>query len=91
MTNYEKLKLMNIEEMSEWLDQYGQFDGSLWMNWFDEQYCKNCDSVMCHYENSNHEFHCAWCELHDKCKFFQELDDVPDNKEIIKMWLENGE
>ena len=91
MTNFEKFKSMNIEELSEWFDQYGQFDDSPWGNWFNERYCENCESIMCHYEDSKYEFPCSWCELHNKCKFFQELDDVPDNKDIIKMWLKNGE
>jgi ATP-dependent helicase/DNAse subunit B len=34
------------------------------------------------------EIECTYCELENKCRFFQELDDVPDNKEMIKMWLE---
>lgn len=39
------------------------------------------------------ESECAYCELADesgvkRCRFFPELDDIPDNKEIIKMWLE---
>jgi hypothetical protein len=30
----------------------------------------------------------AWCEFHEKCKFFPNLEEIPDDKEIIKMWLE---
>ena len=38
------------------------------------------------------DIECAFCELADetgvkRCRFFPELDDVPDNLEIIKMWL----
>jgi hypothetical protein len=38
------------------------------------------------------EIECAYCELADesgvkRCRFFPELDDVPGNKVIIKMWL----
>ena len=37
---------------------------------------------------------CAYCELADesgikRCRFFPELDDVPDNRGMIKMWLES--
>ena len=88
MINFEKFRTMNIEELSEWLDENGQFDNSPWMSWWDSQYCKNCELIMCHYEDSEYEFPCAWCELNNRCKFFQELDDVPDNRAIIKMWLE---
>ena len=35
---------------------------------------------------------CAFCELEDengikRCRFFPDKDKVPDNKEMIKMWL----
>ena len=35
---------------------------------------------------------CAFCELADesgkkRCRFFQDLDDIPDNKKVIEMWL----
>ena len=33
----------------------------------------------------------AWCELNGKCKFFKDMDDIPDVKQIIKMWLESDE
>ena len=94
MTNYKKIQSMNIKELSEWLDQYGQFDNSPWINWWDSTYCSKCpsetgyipDNQGEHVWNVPCEF--SWCELHDKCKFFQELDDVPNTKNIIKMWLE---
>ena len=90
ITWFEKIKLMDIEEFSEWLDENGQFDGSPWSAWWDKTYCKNCESIMCRYEGSEREFPCAWCEINDnKCKFFPDMDDVPDSKEIIKMWLES--
>lgn len=89
MTRFEQIKLMNIDELSKWLDAYGQFDGSPWMDWFDGLYCQNCPSIICHYENGYGEFPCCWCEINDKCKFFPEMDEMPNNKEIIKMWLES--
>lgn len=89
MAQFEKLQSMDIEELAEWLDKYGQFDGSPWMKWFDELYCKNCESIMCHYLDNEYEFPCSWCEINDKCRFFPEMDEAPDNKEIIKMWLES--
>ena len=38
------------------------------------------------------DLECAYCELADdsgikRCRFFPELDDVPDNKKTIEMWL----
>lgn len=89
MTNFEKLKEMPINIFAEWLDEYLAFDDVPHMQWFDRKYCRNCPSIMCHYENSERELPCSWCEIHGKCKFFQEMDEVPENKEIIKMWLES--
>ena len=89
MTNYEYITHMSVDEMAEWLDKYGMFDSSPWMSWFDHKYCNNCETIMCHHIDSEYEFPCSWCELEGKCKFFPDLDEVPDNKMIIMMWLES--
>lgn len=89
MNNFEKLKSMSVEDLAKWLDKNGQFDTAPWIIWFDKNYCKNCESIMCHYEDSTHEFPVAWCELEHKCKFFPEMDETPNSKEVIKMWLES--
>lgn len=86
---FDKFKSMNIDELAEWLDKYGMFDNSPWMSWFDQKYCKNCEDIMCKYEDSEREFPCSYCELNGNCKFFPDLDEVPDNKMSIKMWLES--
>ena len=88
-TIFGKFKSMNIDELAEWLDEYGQFDSSPWMSWFDQKYCKNCEDIMCKYEDGEREFPCSYCELNGNCKFFPDLDEAPDNKRIIKMWLES--
>ena len=31
---------------------------------------------------------CVYCEVYGNCRFLQEMDDLPDSKETIKMWLE---
>lgn len=93
--NFDKIKSMNIDELSEWLDMYGQIDNSPWIKWWNETYCKSCPSEIGYVVDDtgrnqwNIPYECTWCELHGKCKFFQELKDLPDNKEIIEMWLEN--
>ena len=99
MTNYKNLKTMNIDKLAEWLDEYGQFDGSPWSEWFDTNYCKKCKPIKCSYKdaekigleplNANYETDCSYCELYNKCKFFKQLDDIPANKDIIKMWLKS--
>lgn len=45
------------------------------------------------YEWYGNETECAYCELADesgakRCRFFPSLDDIPDNRDVIKMWLE---
>lgn len=102
MTNLEKVKSMSIDELTDWLDKYGQFDHSPWSEWFAKKYCDNCESIKVAYTDVKEKlgldtfydksFECAFCELADecgvkKCRFFPDLDDIPDNKEVIKMWL----
>lgn len=89
MNNWTKLKNMSVEDLAKWLDENGQFDTAPWTIWFDQKYCSNCESIICHYEDSTHEFSCAWCELNDGCKFLPEVKGMPNNLEIIKMWLES--
>ena len=91
MYNYEKLKSMSIEDLSEWLDKYVSYDDSPWCDWFDQKYCKNCEEIMCKSPDDCREFPCAYCEIYYNCRFFQDKEDVPDSKEIIKMWLESNE
>ena len=88
MNNFAKLKLMDIDNLAEWLDQNVAFDGAPYMFWFDQKYCKNCDSIVCKYEDGTREFDCSYCEINDKCRFFPELKKAPDSLEIVKMWLE---
>lgn len=99
MINFERLQLMSIDELAEWLDKNGMFDNSPWSEWFSKKYCENCESIKCKYADAEEklsitpfsysgEIECAYCELENKCRFFQELDDIPDNKKVIKMWLE---
>ena len=82
MRIYDTLTSKDIDGLAEWLDKYGMFDQSPWLTWWDNNYCKKCDGV----EYKGQDW--AWCELNGKCKFFQDLKDIPDNKQIIKMWLE---
>lgn len=90
MIRFDNFKSMTLDQLAEWLGKYGQFDNSPWMSWFDEKYCSNCEAIMCRYKDSELEFPCSWCELNDNnCKFFPDMDHAPNNKDIIKMWLES--
>lgn len=96
MTNFDKIKNMTFEQFAGWLDEHGMIDNTPWMNWFDENYCDKCESIIVKAGDAkevlgikpfyNEEYECAYCEVHDHCRFFP--DKYPSNKDIIKMWLE---
>jgi hypothetical protein len=91
---------MDLDQLTEWLDKNGMFDNSPWLNSFTEKYCSKCESIKCKYADAEEklgfylyarcsgEVECVYCELYNRCRFFENLEDVPDNKEMIKMWLE---
>ena len=83
MTIFEKMKTSNIDDIVEWLDEYASFGNSPWDEWFIEHHCDKCESI----EKDGMDF--AWCEVHGNCTFFTEMKDSPDNKQVIKMWLES--
>lgn len=89
MNNFEKLQSMSVEDLAKWLDQNGMWDHSPWSQWFDSTYCKRCESVEAYVPDWDRECDFAWCELEHKCRYFTDLEDVPDCKEIIKMRLES--
>ena len=86
MTVFEKIKSNNIDELAEWIDEHFYFDSAPYWAWWDEHYCKKCVAEF-HADDNDSKF--AWCELNGKCKFFKEMDSIPGNKDIIKMWLES--
>ena len=90
-SNVEMLKAMSVEQLAEWLDDNGMWDNSPWSKYFDEKYCQQCESVKAMMEGyfGNRECEFAYCELENKCRYFENHKDVPDCKEIIKMWLES--
>ena len=88
MNNFEYLKSLTIDELTDWLDKYGQFEGAPWSDWFDETYCKKCEPINCTIsEFSNRKIKCSYCELEDKCRFFPDYEHAPGLKEILKLWL----
>jgi hypothetical protein len=99
MNNFERLKSMSVEELAEWLDKNGSFDDSPWLNAFNEKYCAKCGSIECNYADAKEKLgitpfyddtiECAYCEIYNKCRYFEDMNDVPDNREMIKMWLES--
>ena len=84
MTVFESFKANNIDELAEWLDKYIVcIDEAPWTLWWDKNYCKKCAAEVVNFDEY------GYCELHDKCRFFQDMYDVPDNKCVIKLWLES--
>lgn len=99
MTKFESIKSKNIDEFAEWLDKYGAYDDSAWDKWFNANYCQKCEAITMPCDEYacidgwSHSYYygdieCAYCEIHKKCRYFEDMDEVPNNKEIIKMWLE---
>ena len=99
MTRFEEFKNMDIEAFTEWICKYGELDGSPWMTWWDENYCSKCESIECCYADAKAKLgfepfyessvECAYCELEHKCRFFQEMNEIPSCKDIVNMWLKS--
>lgn len=95
MTVFENIHSKNIDELVEWLDKNGAYDDPPWLKWYDRNYCRKCEPVVCSYVNdcygnyysNEHEF--AWCELRGNCRYFIDMKRVPDRKQTIKLWLES--
>ena len=98
MNNFEKLKAMSVEDLAAWLDKNGIIDNSPWLEDFNNKYCANCESIMCKYEDikgsigfqpyfSERGIECAYCEIYKKCRYFEDMDEVPDGKEMVRLWL----
>lgn len=81
MTKFEDFKNMNIDELAEWLNQYG--NEQFFDTWFAEKYCENCDRVVS--DSDTHDY--AYCELNDDCQMCPGHDVTKNNTYIIKMWL----
>ena len=80
MTRFENFKNMNIDELAEWFDRYGDIN-DICDAWFAETYCRNCD----HITEENNDY--AYCELNDDCKMYPNHDIIKNNIYVIKMWL----
>lgn len=89
MTVFENIKSKNIDELVEWMDKYCVFDCSPYMRWWDDNYCSKCMPEVVDDPDVGGFLESSWCELHDKCKYFQDKEDIPTIKETIKMWLES--
>ena len=85
----DEFKSKTIDEFIDWLDEYCVFENAPWVQWWNNNYCNKCPAEIGKYEDSDREIEFAWCELHDKCKFFPNMNNTPDTKQMIRMWLES--
>lgn len=88
MTVFENIAIKNIDEFAEWLNEFCDFDSAPWWKWYDENYCKICEAIV-DTDDEGNEKEYAYCELYGNCRFFKDMMGIPDNKHIIKMWLES--
>ena len=88
LTNYDQLRKFDVDQLAEFLDKYSGCEKTPWGEWFDKNYCSKCEPIMCHYELHTRLFPVSWCNLNENmCKYFPEMSDAPNHKEIIKLWL----
>lgn len=89
MTKFEELQKLNLEQTVEWLSKCYNLIDAPWDRWFSETYCKKCEAIHAFVPEFKRDVSCAFCELNKKCKYFTELGHVPNNKDVIKLWLES--
>ena len=93
MNNFDNIrKNMSFHEFAQWLKEYCDNDEAPWRTWFNDTYCAECPGEIVQYTYKGgqvHECPCTWCEVHDKCYFFQDSDvkRPPSILNMIEMWL----
>lgn len=85
MTVFDMIQNKNIDELADWINEYFAFDSAPYWDWWDEKYCKKCEAIIA----TDDEAEFAYCEVYNNCRFFKDMNDIPDHKQIIKMWLES--
>lgn len=83
------MKEKDTTELAKWLNYHFHEAYAPWDDWWETNFCSKCETEIVTCVDSGREMSLAWCELCGKCKFFQELDKVPDSKQVIKLWLES--
>lgn len=88
MTKFENLQSKNIDEFAKWYEENCLHNDDPCIQWFDTTYCKRCEPIVQQNE-MGYKMEYAYCELNGKCRYFQELDDMPTNHQTIMAWLES--
>lgn len=91
MTIFEEIKSKNIDKMTDWIDEHFDFDNAPYWRFWDENYCSKCKPINIEITNYfGYEIgEYAYCEVNGNCKFFKDMEKIPNSKQIIKMWLES--
>lgn len=80
---------MDIDEFAEWFDKYCSHDSDPCVDWWNNAYCSNCKPVIGRYPDSSIDMEFSWCELNNKCRFFQDVNEIPDALQMTKLWLKS--
>lgn len=91
MTVFDSIKNKNIDELAEWIDEHCNFDDALHWKYWDENYCNKCEPITAGTNVFGYPLKYAPCEITGNCKFFKDAKDIPNSKQVIKMWLESEE
>mgnify|MGYP004677403349 FL=1 len=84
-TNFDKIKSMTKLELARWLAKVGPQDDSVWLNWFDDNYCKKCAPVI--REEDGRTVRYAYCELSGMCcRLGKEAP--PADCDLVMLWLD---
>ena len=87
MTNREWLQSADLDTLVNFLHSIDSFEDSPYIESWDNKYCSQCESIICTYANSDRKIPCSFCELEGYCKFFPDLDHIPDYADMIRLWL----
>ena len=91
MTVFKNIKHMNIDEFAEWFEKNCTHDENPCDVWWSKNYCDKCEPVVLYDEELGRKMKLCWCELHNKCKYFQDRNELLDKRQMIKIWLESEE
>ena len=90
MRVFDSIKNKNIDEFVDWLDENCDPNFAPWWKWWDENYCDKCERIESETTNFfGYKMEYAYCELNSNCRFFKDRKDMPNSKQVIKMWLES--
>lgn len=88
MRAFDYLKSKSIDELTDWFDKNFISLATPWWEWWNKNYCNKCEAEVV-LDDNGYDRDYGYCELNDKCKYFQDMECVPDCKQVIKMWLES--